>query len=568
MDKPWLSYFDENAVSGFCSEKTVYNAISEFNGGNLNGIALIYFGHEITYGELLDNVTAAAKGFIALGVKAGDIVTVFSSNTPETAYCLLALNFIGAVPDLEYVTISEKEAVAAVARYKSSVVVILDLLAAKYQKLGEQDSVKSIVVLSASASMPFKMRLAAGIKTAGKIKTIQKGIDFGTFTENGRSVGKITPCKYKKDSPAAIVHSGGTTGIPKSVILTNENINYIAWAFLQNNSDVHTGDKYMAYIPFFHAFGLCMGFTGPLCHGLAVILAPLFDEKNLLKDFKRYKPNHIMASGAHMPALMHDRDIQKMDLSFLITCGSGGSPLTKVQENDLIEFLAAHNSVAKASLGYGMSELASAVCVKRNGYTGKLGSVGIPLPLANVKVLDTDTGKELKYNETGELCFSTPGLMLGYYQNDEETEKAIFTDDAGTRWIHTGDLGYVDEDGFVFVSGRIKRIYSTRSGKGGTMYKMFPDYIETTIGEVENVSDCACVCIEHPDYRSIAVAYVVLKDPEHDSYSEIMDHISEILPSHSIPKAINFVSSFPFTQIGKIDYHALEEEAKLQFPQK
>lgn len=564
IDQPWNAHYSDAALNMPLPEDTMYRYLLECNLEHMDDTALIYFGTKITYRRFFENIREAAKSFTAIGVQAGDVVTIFSSNTPETVYSIFALNMIGALPSMEYVTVSDREAVAAVEHSESKFVLVLDVLLPKFEGVCASNMAEKIIALPLTDSMPITLRAAAAVKMLKQKKiSSPKVLRYSDFLKLGKDT-EIVEIPYRKGTPAVIVHSGGTTGVPKGVLLSNESLVYIAWAFLHNSEDAKRCDTYMAYIPLFHAFGLGMGLLAPLSQSMRVVLSPKFDEASLLRNFKKYKPNHIMASGAHMPALMNDPIIKRMDLSFFRTCGYGGSPLTKPQEEELVRFLAAHNSIAKASAGYGMSELSSAVCCERNCFYGKVGSVGLPLCRANVKVLDVDTGEELGYNQSGELCFSTPGLMLSYFKNEKETQNAFFYDEDGTKWIHTGDVGMVDEDGFVFITGRIKRIYSTRAEKGGTMFKIFPDYVASVINEVESVADSAVVCVEHPDYRYVAIAYIVLKEnvAQETAKAMILDHMREVLPSHCIPKALYFRDSLPLTQIGKHDFHALEEKAK------
>lgn len=561
IDQPWLKYYEQAAITAELPKCTVFDYLWQNNRDTLDVPALMYFGKRISYRTMFENARLAAKSFAALGVGKGDIVTIFSSNTPETVYCMLGLNLLGAIPDMEYVTMSEKEAVAAVERCEARIAVVLGAILPKFKTLYQASTLEHIVALPLEASMPVMKKVFVRGK---RREPIPKEMSYNNFLRCGETT-ELVPAPYQENAPAFIVHSGGTTGTPKGVVLSNDNYVYIAWAFYQCKADYSRLDRYMAYIPLFHAFGFGMGIMTPLSMGLTVILSPTFDERNLLRNFKMYKPNHIMASGAHVPALVNDPVIRNMDLSFFKTCGLGGSPLPSIQEEELVRFLEKHNSIAKASIGYGMSELSSAVCSEINRFYGKVGSVGIPLCKSKVKVRDTETGEELPYNRDGELCFSTPGLMMYYYKNEEETANATFVDENGDRWIRTGDLGHVDEDGFVFITERIKRIYSTRSSKGGTMFKLFPDYVANIINGAENVKESAVVCLEHPDYKHIAIAYVVLKEPEQvetaDAEGKIFAHLTEELPSHCIPKAIRIVDALPLTDVGKVDYRELEKRA-------
>ena len=251
-----------------------------------------------------------------------------------------------------------------------------------------------------------------------------------------------------------------------------------------------------------------------------------------------------------------------MDLSHIKTFALGGAALTSSLAAASDNFLESHGAKCKTCVGYGMSELASTVCTETNSLRIKPGSVGIPFCKANVKVLCSDSGNELGYGESGELCFSSPGLMLGYYNNEAATDSAIFTDAHGTRWLHSGDIGYVDADGFVFVTGRAKRIYAAQNEKGGMFFKLYPDYIENVISGEEHVKACAVACISDPDYKYIPVAFVVGDGTPHAQLRDgILRRCADQMSSHNSPKKLIFVDKLPVTPAGKTDYRALERMA-------
>ena len=559
IDKPWLKYYSEEAINALLPQCTLYDYLWDNNKYHMDDVALNYFDRKITYGKLFENIKKTANGFFSIGVREGDIVTVFSVNTPETIYSLYALNLLGAISNMEYITESGKEAVSAIEKCKSKTIIILDALLPRFSCVANCNTVKNIVVLPVCRSMPTVKRVLYHLKA--KRTFCSKEITFETMMKHG------IPCQkaeYQTGKTAVIVHSGGTTGTPKGVVLSNDNLNYIAWVFKNHKNDTKRGDTWLCAIPAFHAFGLAMGIIFPLAQGMQLILVVKYNDQELVRLFIKHKPNHIMGSGAHIPSIQESKELQKMDLSFFKTCGLGGTPLSVNKEKELVDFLAARGSIAKASIGYGMSETSSAISSELNRYYGKPGSCGITLCKSNVKVIEQDGHFEQPYGKTGELYFSGPGVMTEYYQNEEETTHVLFTDEFGIKWVRSGDLGHVDKDGFLFITGRVKRIYSTRSEKNGTIYKLFPDYVAKVISQVQNVEDCAVVCIDDPDFKTIAVAFVVV-DTAFDlelMKKAIENHVSEVLPSYCTPKRICFVKSIPLTPIGKTDFQALEHMAK------
>ena len=560
IDKPWEKYYKQENLLATLPACNYVDYIFEVNKHRLNEHALDYLGKKITYHRLFHQIDLVAKGLTSIGVNQGDIVTIFSVNTPETIFAVLALNKIGAIPCMEYVTESEKEAVNAIKQCKSRVVLVLDVLLPRFRVVGDLDSVEHVIVLPLDRSMPIVKK--AVVKPKIKKVRCAKRITYSQLIRSGKEVSiKETP--YYKDSPAVIVHSGGTTGAPKSVVLSNDNINYVGWAFSISGSDCRPGDLFYTCIPMFHAFGFVAGAIMPLIICQTLALAVKYDEKSFVKDFKRLKPNHTMSSSTYLPTLISDPDIQTMDLSFYKTMGMGGTPITHSIEKSLCDFMSSHHSVARASLGYGMSELASAACTELNRYYGKVGSVGIPLCKVNVKAVDMDTGEEQPYKKEGELYISSPGLMLNYLDNEKETRDAIIVDEKGERWIKTGDIGYIDEDGFVYITGRLKRIYTARTNPNGAIFHIFPDYIADSISSVPMVRDCVVVCLPHDVLKSVPVAFVVTDCTQTEKVKEEIDnYCANTLPEHSRPKAIYLIDSIPKTTVGKPDYSLLEKLAQ------
>lgn len=286
---------------------------------------------------------------------------------------------------------------------------------------------------------------------------------------------------------------------------------------------------------------------------MQIILSP--DPNEIAKSFVKFKSNRLVYGPRLADSIMR---YAKGKLDFLIEFTGGGEAIALDKEQAINAFLHEHNAPAKYTTGYGMTEAASAIAFNLN-HAYKPGSAGIPLPTTTVKILDDEI--EQPYNAIGELCFSTPSIMQGYYKNPQATAEVLESDSDGIVWLHTGDLGYVDEDGFIFVTGRMKRIY-TVFGKDKNLYKLFPQRIEEFVASLSEVDSCAVTVREDPEKAHVATAFVVASDAncsKENLASGIKEAISKNLPKHFLPEAVHVIDNMPLTTSGKIDYRALEE---------
>lgn len=277
-------------------------------------------------------------------------------------------------------------------------------------------------------------------------------------------------------------------------------------------------------------------------------------ETNLVsRTIRRMKPNHVVLGPAFLDAML---DSITGDMRWLQTLAGGGGGITEEQERRLNNKLHEHKSKLNYLTGYGMTEFGATVCTNMNRCQ-KFDSLGIPFPKTNIKIIDTETHEELPYGKTGEMCFCTPNRMKNYLNNPEQTVKTMEIRD-GMCWVHTGDLGHVDRDGFVYFDGRIKRIYITKAADG-TVYKLFPERIENVISVCQDVQQVAVVVEEDKAKLNIAVAYVVLKKGNTEKQlAFIRDTLVQKLPDYSVPKTVMVIESMPLTQSGKIDYRKLQ----------
>lgn len=340
------------------------------------------------------------------------------------------------------------------------------------------------------------------------------------------------------------------------MLLSNENINAVAMQYEMSGLEFERGDTFLTFMPPFFAIGISLDIHMPLTLGMKVILCVDLSPGNVPKTYTKSRPNHFVAAPSDILKIQ-----QKLhgSMKFCKTIAGGGESLGNMEIERINEFLKKKQSNARYVAGYGMSELAATVSTE-TGLAYKLGSIGIPLCLATAKTIDTETGVELKYREIGELCFASPSMMLGYLNNERATDEVCRVHLDGTKWIHTGDLGYIDEDGFVFFTGRMKRIFMTK-GVDGTIYKIFPTRVEELVESVNGVKRCAVAVEEDKEILHRQIAYIVLEKgmKQEKVLQEVRSICETNLPQHSVPCRYEVLDKFPITASGKIDYGKLEK---------
>lgn len=562
IDKPWLKYYSEEAINAPLPECTLYEMLWKNNKDHLDDIAINYFHHRFTYKQLFDGIERAAKAFFALGVTEGDIVLLSTVNTPETVYAFYALNRLGAVANM----VDPRTSVSGLHDYilEAGVKVILtvDQVCSSMRKAAEGTSVKKIIRISLADSMPLFTKILYRAKNKLEIDD-KESMSWGTFEQLGTPVCPKY-ASYKKDTCCVIAHTGGTTGLPKGVMLSNDNFNAVMHAYQYTGITFERQHKYFNDLPPFIMYGLCLATHTTLCYGLEVIFYPICDAINFPKQFMKYRPNHFCGLADHLKYLSTNKKSQKINLEHLITVGVGGDTIDLGLEKSVNEYLLEHDCKFEVMKGYGMTEL-SATAVSSSPKANAVGSVGIPFMHNIVKVMSTETRKELAYNETGELWVSGPSVMMGYYQKPEETDCIISVDENGVRWVHTGDLGYMSENGLLFLEGRIRRIYVT--SYEGQPAKIFPMLVEKVLKQSPAVSECSVVGRKQKNSDFYEAVAFIVKDEECKNAVDIKklkDLCIESLPIYMVPVEFCFINALPRTPIGKIDFRTLEREAERQ----
>ena len=528
-------------------EKKVKNFIDEY--------ALDYFNKKVTFKNLLLYVEKCSKALKAKGIKENDVITICMPNTPEAVILMLAANKIGAVFDLIHPLSSEVEIKNYVNESNSKMLFIINVCYEKVKNIKNELNVNDIVIINASDSMPLLLNIGYNLKEGKKVKKSDKFYIFWKdFLQFANDYKKDTYIEKKGADLACILHSGGTTGKPKSIMLSNYDFIAISTQGIITFDRLEVGDNILCILPLFHCFGLMVCVYAPLTFGMTCILVPQFDAKRFDKLLLKYQPTVIAGVPTLFEAMLKNEHMDMVDLSCLKYVISGGDTLNPTKNEIINKFLKDHFADVTIAQGYGMTETSGPVTFGAKG-SDKLGSCGSPLPGNEIIIVDPKTKKILPPNKEGEIyCFSH-ALMIGYINSDGKDFEII----NGKKFIKTGDLGYIDDDGVLFYSGRLKRIIIS-SG-----YNIYPTHIEDVIKKSKYVKDCCVIGKDHPYKKQIPIIYIVLEDDYKNSYTakkNIMDYAKKNLSYYMIPKEYYFRDELPKTMIGKIDYHKLENEFK------
>ena len=485
QEKVWKKYYPAEARELTIPEHTLYSYLKELNKDRMDGVAINYYGAKIRYGELIDSIDETANAFAALGVKAGDQVSFLSVAIPECIAAIYAVNKLGATANMIDPRLDKESICKMIQLSGSKVLIVIDVAFPKVAPNIKEIAQDHILVQSATRSLPLIKKVAKTIITRTDVAYSDTVIRWNDFLKMGEGV-VAEEVPYVGDATAAIAHTGGTTGFPKGVMLTNDSMNAVSLNFQYAGLDAHPGDKFLGIIPVFTSYGIVCGMHMPLTMGFELVPIPKFVPTTIGKLVKQFRPNHMISTPAFYELLMDSRETRNMDLSFLITMGSGGDTMNEGLEGRLKQFMKTHNIKYPLAQGYGMSEVSAAAsfCVNE---IFKSASVGIPSVMTTISIFDPETGEELGYGETGEICITGPTLMKGYYNRPDETANTLRLHDDGQLWVHSGDVGYMDEDGFLFILGRIKRMICRFDG-----HKVFPVTIESMVSEHTGVRN-SCV---------------------------------------------------------------------------
>ena len=562
-EKVWMKYYSEESRNAQLPRMKVYTYYKEVNKDRLHDTTIYYYGAKITVKKFIERIDECANAFAALGVKKGDTVSLLSASTPESIAALYALNKIGATLNAIDPRMDVKSISRMIRNSGSSVLIAIDIAYPKVAKILPEIKQKHIIIQSAGTSLPMIKKIALKIAVRSSVPYGKCGImSWETFIKGAKNaVAEEAP--YEGDATVAITYTGGTTGFPKGVMLTNDSINAVAFNFAHAGIVYEKGQRFLGIMPIFSSYGLVCGIHMPLSMGLELALIPRFLPLKMGEYMKKYKPEHMIATPAFYEILIDSEEMKGFDLSFVLTLGSGGDSMNAGLEAKMKAFMKTHNIRYPLAQGYGMSEVSAAATFCVNDRY-KPGSVGIPCVATIIGIFDPETGEELGYNTPGEVCITGDTMMKGYYNNEAETNHVMRKHADGRVWIHSGDIGTIDEDGFVYIQGRVKRMITRFDG-----HKVFPITIESFIGEHELVHSCSVIGVDDRErtqgqYPMAVVELVSGVDVSRreEICREIYHRCQEQLEERGRPVAVVCVDEVPLTAMGKNDYRTLEKDYK------
>ncbi len=562
INTPWYKEYKDVPSHLEYPNSTMIDYLEECSKDRLHKLAFKYYGKSYTFKSMLENIDNIARSLKALGIAEDDKVTICMPNTPEGVMTFYAVNKIGAVANMIHPLSSEKEIEFYVNNVESKFILTVDVACQKILNIVENTSLEKVVVASASASMNPVMSGLYYVTEGRKIKYKKADKNLLIEWKDFISLGSHYLGRYKTtkgaDDLAIILYSGGTTGTPKGIGLSNRNFNALAMQAHLMCDPAKEGDSILSIMPIFHGFGLGVCIHTTLCIGMTCILIPAFQAKKFGDLIKKYKPNFIVGVPTLFEAMLNSKKIKKNDLSCVTCMVSGGDFLTVKLKNEIDKFLHEHGSKAEVRPGYGLTESSAATCLSPTGRYRE-GTIGIPFPDTYFKIVKIGTHDEAEYNTDGEICISGPTVMMGYVNNEKETIQTLRVHDDGILWLHTGDIGSMDEDGYIYFKQRLKRMIVS-SG-----YNIYPSQIEKIISEHEDVLTCTVIGIDHPYKVQVAKAYIVLKDgiePTKEVKESIKEYCERNIAKYALPYEYEYRSSLPTTLVGKVAYRELEKENK------
>ena len=554
---PWKDHLGELPMHMEYPDCTMFEAVKAIADKYPDNIAFDFMGRSTSYRSLIENIETCAKALKTIGVRENDKVTIALPNCPQAIYMFYAVNLIGAVANMIHPLSAEKEIEFYLNESGSVTAITLDQFYNKFENIRKNTSVVNIIIASVKDELSQPLKAGYMLTEGRKIKKIPKDapvIRWREFMRMSRMCFYNYKVKRKAEDPAVILYSGGTTGTTKGIVLTNLNFNALGMQVVATNPMFKVGDRMLSAMPMFHGFGLGVCIHTMLEEGGRCLLLPRVTPKEYAKQI--VKCNFVAGVPTLYEALLRLPGMEKKDLSGLKGVFSGGDSLSIELKKKLDKYLMEHGAKVGVREGYGTTETVTACCLTPPHYA-KEGSIGLPFPDTYIKIVKPDTDEELPYGEEGEILLAGPTVMKEYMNHPDETAKTLRTHADGLTWVYTGDLGVMDEEGFIYFRGRAKRMIIS-SG-----YNVYPGQIENILDANELVQMSCVIGVPDPYRVQKVKAFVKLAKgiPANDETKEkLMAYCRKNISKYAMPYDIEFKDDMPKTLVGKVAYRALEEE--------
>lgn len=540
FERPWHASYSPGVPPEIEIRKiTMAEALSNTARKYPNEVAYIYMGKKITYRDLEGLVNRFARALKALGVRRGDKVAMLLPNIPQVAIADHACYRLGAVTAMNNPLYTERELAYQLDDSDARVVVTLDLLLPRLVKIRNQTKIDTIITCHINDFLPFPVKqLFPFVK-----KDMYRKITTQTGVYQFMDLLKAHP-----DAPvqseaawhdlAALIYTGGTTGVSKGAMLTHENISAVIQIFRAWFPDLKdTGESLLGVYPVFHSAGYSVSQNFPFWSGWTCVLVPRPTPEAIVEQLRKFRPSFLPGVPTIYTGLLQNAEFRSMDLSFVKGYFGGAAPLPDDTVNELKTL---HGAIINDV--YGATEnTAFATCTPWKGRV-KSGTVGVPLPNTDIKIVDIETGEaQMKTGQSGEVCIKGPQVMAGYYKKPDETAAAL-----RDGWFYTGDIGVFDEDGYLAIVDRKKDLIIA----GG--FNIYPKEVDQVLFDHPKVLEACTIGV--PDaYRGESVkAFIVLKAGEHLTAGEVIAYCKDKLAAYKVPRDIEFLPELPKSAIGKI----------------
>ncbi|MDO4567446.1 MAG: AMP-binding protein [Clostridia bacterium] len=557
---PWVNYCGDVPLKLEYSKRSLSGEVFATAARYPDYTAYEFLGSATTYRDAAKEIKRCARALVKLGIKPGEKVTVCMPNTPQAISMFYAINAIGAIANMVHPLSSEREIAFYINDSQSVAALTLDRFYGKFEAIrADAPTLKHLIITSIGDALSPIMKVGYTLTQGRKVKKVPKDADivkWNAFMKTGDDESVALPPERPATDPAVVLYSGGTTGVTKGILLSNLNFNALGAQIVATNPMFSPGDKMLAIMPMFHGFGLGVSIHSMLVNGGQCILVPQFTPKTYAQLLAKHKPNFIAGVPTLFEALLRIDGLEKLDLSCLKGVFSGGDSLSAELKKRFDAFLVAHNASVEVREGYGTTECVTASCLTPY-HMSREGSIGIPFPDTYYKIVKVGTTSEVEYGVEGEICLTGPTMMIEYVNQPEETANTLKLHSDGMTWVHTGDLGVMDGDGFIYFRQRIKRMIIT-SG-----YNVYPSQIENILEAHESVHLSCVIGIKDPYKIQKVKAFIVLKpgySPSDEVKESILAYCRKNIAKYAMPYDIEFRDELPKTLVGKVAYRVLEEE--------